>query len=131
MAPLLTGAFVAGYPCLSLGVAGSSRSLTCQIDISGDYELLLLPTVASTLNYIPGFFPFNLRLLDGRICTTRRGKLDLALPWQTTPTTINLRIFNRFLVTGHPPLIDGFLGRDFFAGRSLFIDYSAGSVHLS
>jgi hypothetical protein len=129
MAPFLTRAFVAGCPCLAFDVLGASsiNPLICEIDTYGDYEIALLPQTASQMSYIPGFFLFNLRMIDGSVRTTRRGKVHLRLPWRPPtdpPQEVRLRIFNHhFNVLGHPPNIHGFVGRQLLKDVTLQIDH--------
>ncbi len=129
----LSGIFIAGQPCFELQLVGKSdmASLVLQLDNFGEYEVMLLPHIASRVDLIPGFFPDRIRLLDGRVITTRRGTMRIRVPWADAPPSISVRIFLHFNVVGHPPGIHGFIGRDLLKGRALSIDYANFATSLA
>ena len=92
---------------------------------------MLLPQAASRTGYVPGFFPANHRLLDGRTISARRGNVHLSVPWAIDPLKVQFRIFRLFNVLGHPPMIDGFLGHEFLKHRRLHVDYANVTASLS
>ena len=101
------------------------------LDTHGDYEIILPPQVAAETNYMPAFGLAVHRLLDGRHIVTRRARLLVQVPWSVGPFAVSLRIFQAFNVVGHPPSIDGFIGREFLKSRRLVIDYTRGSLSIA
>jgi hypothetical protein len=134
-AVLLTEPFVAGFPCVRLaaasGTPGMNVQLTLQIDTTGQYEVLLPWTTASGLDFVPGFFPASIRLLDGTYRSADTGTIRLDASWIGAQISFRLRILRAFNVVNHPPRIDGYVGEDFFKKADVIAQLDCGSREIS
>jgi hypothetical protein len=134
-AVLLTQPFVADFPCVQLaassGTPGMNVLLTLQVDTAGQYEVLLPWTTASGLDFMPGFFPASIRLLDGTYRSAGTGTIRLDANWISDQMTFRLRILRAFNLINHPPRIDGYVGEDFFKKADVIVQVDYGSREIS
>ena len=118
-------------------MVGFPRPLTCEIDTSGEYHLLLPWTVAIQYGWRPTRRRNRFTLINGYRLTTRRGELHIS--WPGGPIIVPTRAYGPS-TTSSPiwlnattgprrpyPGIDGYIGGQFFQqDERLIVDYTQG-----
>jgi hypothetical protein len=137
------GRFINRRPCFKIAVVGFSRELTCELDTSGAYHLLLPWLIAVQAGFRPTLSNSRVPLINGFPLLARRGTLQVE--WPGGVIDVPTRVYGRSHTSSpmwlptvpmparpRPP-IDGYIGGDFFQqNEKVVLEYVNGfpSVHI-